>query len=677
MTHLTVRMLSDWAVGTGRGVYASTDSVVARDGDGLPFLPAKTVTGLWRDAAEALALALDEQAPGAWTSWLRWVFGDQPGTGQAPDTGAPRPAALSVRAARYPQVLRAHLRERRPLLDAVTVVRPAVAIDASTGSAAEGLLRLEERARAGAVLVADVEVDLEDADRWPAALLLLGGAALVDHIGGRRRRGAGRCHWELHLQGWDLTALCDRAAAQSSPPAPPGDPRPVAAGSDASRPSGAGTSGWRTTRFRVRAVSPLLVGVTTRGTSAVSADHVPGATLLPLVASAVPDARGLLARGELYVSDAAVVLEGHRALPVPRLLQRLRDEPEAGLRNAFIPLDRPGKVVPLSGWVTPPRSWAQDTVVTGHPQLSTQSHAVVDDELQRPTARSGGLFMNTALAEGTLLEFEVTVPAGVALDLSGVTGRRRLGRSAKDDYGRVEIEVAADAGAPTTEPGEQAGEMVVWLLSDLALPDEQDRPGGVEAAVRADLAQAVGADWDAPDDGRPTALLGVSRRETWQASWGLPRPSLLLVTRGSCLRVTLSKSLSPQQLWELEHLGVGPRRGEGLGRVAVLASDAFPVRERASVRAAGPPPPAGDQCAEAAASWGCTEHLKQIALSAAGTALDVAAGTDPAPADQEAVLALAQPWLTPQDLHGLTAAHREAPRQRAEVAGEQGSSVGR
>jgi CRISPR-associated protein Csx10 len=45
-------MLSDWIVGTGEGRVGDVDATVRRDSDGLPFIPAKTLTGIWRDACE-------------------------------------------------------------------------------------------------------------------------------------------------------------------------------------------------------------------------------------------------------------------------------------------------------------------------------------------------------------------------------------------------------------------------------------------------------------------------------------------------------------------------------------------------------------------------------------------------------------------------------------------------
>ena len=43
---LRVHMLSDWAIGTGEGRVGEVDATVRRDSDGLPFVPAKTLTGI-------------------------------------------------------------------------------------------------------------------------------------------------------------------------------------------------------------------------------------------------------------------------------------------------------------------------------------------------------------------------------------------------------------------------------------------------------------------------------------------------------------------------------------------------------------------------------------------------------------------------------------------------------
>ncbi len=54
-----LRMLSDWHVGTGTGIPGSIDSLLSRDSEGFPSVPAKTIVGIWRDALETLTLGLD------------------------------------------------------------------------------------------------------------------------------------------------------------------------------------------------------------------------------------------------------------------------------------------------------------------------------------------------------------------------------------------------------------------------------------------------------------------------------------------------------------------------------------------------------------------------------------------------------------------------------------------
>src|SRR2546430_16581262 len=78
---LRVRMEWDWHGGTGAGRSGDVDRLIARDEDGLPFLPAKTLTGIWRDACKQVARALDSgtrEQDGPWQRLLAAVFGDQP-----------------------------------------------------------------------------------------------------------------------------------------------------------------------------------------------------------------------------------------------------------------------------------------------------------------------------------------------------------------------------------------------------------------------------------------------------------------------------------------------------------------------------------------------------------------------------------------------------------------------
>lgn len=51
---LEIRLLDTWHVGTGQGRGSHLDAIVARDVDGLPYVPGRMLRGLLRDAVDAL-----------------------------------------------------------------------------------------------------------------------------------------------------------------------------------------------------------------------------------------------------------------------------------------------------------------------------------------------------------------------------------------------------------------------------------------------------------------------------------------------------------------------------------------------------------------------------------------------------------------------------------------------
>src|SRR5436305_11235216 len=64
---LRLEMKSDWHIGAGAGRPGDVDRLVRRDEDDLPFVPGKTLTGIWRDACERVALGLDDGVPAEWS----------------------------------------------------------------------------------------------------------------------------------------------------------------------------------------------------------------------------------------------------------------------------------------------------------------------------------------------------------------------------------------------------------------------------------------------------------------------------------------------------------------------------------------------------------------------------------------------------------------------------------
>jgi CRISPR-associated protein Csx10 len=95
----SVTFHSDWTIGTGRGSAAGLDQQVRLDTEGLPFIPGKTATGMWRDALERALqpFAAADPAVGTWHEALLGTAETQP---EAALRRRPRPAVVGVRGAR-------------------------------------------------------------------------------------------------------------------------------------------------------------------------------------------------------------------------------------------------------------------------------------------------------------------------------------------------------------------------------------------------------------------------------------------------------------------------------------------------------------------------------------------------------------------------------------------------
>jgi CRISPR-associated protein Csx10 len=607
---ITLRFLSDWHVGTGQGRLGSVDAEVRRDGDGLPFVPAKTLVGVLRDACETVADVLDHDArtPGAWSQWVTWLFGSQParaGDPTAADGRPPAPAALRVTPARAPEELRAAVRGRPALAQAAVVLRPGVAVCELTGTVKDGLLRLEERAIRGSELRADVSIGVEsdgsagDPVPVPAEILLRAGARMVESVGGKRNRGSGRVAVLLPDVTQDLAdhradpadarlaALLADTAVLDDPEGPPSRPSTQ----DGRSPARLSSDGWRTRRVVLEVLTPVVAADGVHGNVISSRDAIPGTAMLGALLSRVERAGGV-GLGDVRVGDAvpavghAVALAGAvPAWPAPLVWARSdKGTGEEVFNDAVAAAPPEARAKPMRGRVAPTgERWA--SVTTG---FAISTHAVIDDQARRPTKTGGGVFTYLGIAPGTRLVTDVVLPRDAQLRLES-GDLLRFGRSRKDDFGMVKVCEVIDVPGKTqpaagkTQPA--AGRLVdvlrVWCLSDVLLRDDRLAPDPSPGALAATLTEALRAGTGdplaltvvSPDDDRlptgprPTAV-AVDRREGFGVAWARPRGSQVGLKGGSVvtLRVTGGRP-GPDALARLELLGVGERTAEGFGRV--------------------------------------------------------------------------------------------------------------
>lgn len=202
---LITTMESDWHIGSGQGRHRSIDRLVDRDMDDLPFLPSATLRGIWRDAAQTLARGLNNGAEGGtWAQLVDEVFGSEPALNVKCET-APIGSRMSLTDGLFPDGLRRHFVGPEPgrqvLRQALTFVKPGVSINRRSGRAKTDFLRFEEVVRTRAVLEAAGEIECPgnfgEKDRQTVAAFLVGAAALIERLGGKRRRGMGKCNVEV------------------------------------------------------------------------------------------------------------------------------------------------------------------------------------------------------------------------------------------------------------------------------------------------------------------------------------------------------------------------------------------------------------------------------------------------------------------------------------------------
>ncbi len=612
---------SDWHVGTGAGT-GYVDRLVTRDADGLPYVPAKTLTGLWRDGCERLAWALDERKQcQPWVQWVDFLFGEQPALRPSGTVSswAPRPAALAIRSARFDPSLRDALRSldpvrREKLLQSFTFLKPGVAINPGSGRALDKHLRFIEMARADASFVSSISLgDLDDEERLKdAAALLLAGAALVERLGGKRRRGSGKCRLKLEIKGDLPFGRSDEATAwlsQRPCPLPVPEPRPPKSLQTSTTPSstppssGASCGTWYRIPLRLVLLDPLLVHKQTVGNVVETHDFLPGTLILKKVLDLL-EARGCSARaaavaGDLIVLPATIELDGAAGRPVPLAVHRHKDgggfDKAGTIHNRLLDAGTDKTLKPFrSGFIGPtnlgPSSSPFQLPMYRSIETIVRAHNTVDDEPQRPTERVGGLYSLEALPAGLTMVSEIRVREPLFDHLSNLLGESswnellegnarkkewRLGRTSKDDYGLVRVtteildwsEPCWD-GRVTTIDGAEV--LIAWLLSDTLLRGTSLRPDPTPEALLRELEArlAVSLELAPARTGCPAVFSAARRHESWQVSWGLPRPTLLALRAGSCFcfKVT-GGTLDPKRLAELEVTGLGERRCEGFGQV--------------------------------------------------------------------------------------------------------------
>jgi CRISPR-associated protein Csx10 len=611
-----VNMDSDWHIGSGAGRQGDVDRSILRDRDGFPYIPAKTLTGIWRDACELVAWGLDDGADnGIWQQWVNYLFGEQPAHPDVQLERTPNPATLSIRAARFLQDFRDAVNARPFLKEFLTFNKPGIQIDSNTGSTKEDHLRLEEMARAKAVLQTDdCWLDLKKLDEQQqktAWVLLLAGAQMVDRLGAKRRRGSGKCSLKIvSVSNEELQACFHWLQQQKQPPELPTSVNQtypdrwhhLTAKEDDT---------WEVVELTITTETPITIASRTVGNIVESLDYIRGAYLLPIVTRKLGNFGKAIARADVLVTNATIATFNStgvsRGKPMPLAIFYEKEsgnwQTGQGIYNRLVEKE-PSNGVQLkgmrSGYIGTthddqlPAYIKTDEIVSG---LTT--HNTIKDDVQRPDAEVGGVYSYQTIAANLTFKAELRLKKTLADDLSHknrhwwkqINGKYGLGQSKKDDYGLVTIQCQPPHAIKNDGNRDRYSQnsLTVWLLSDVLLRDEHLRPTTDPEAFRKALQNQLNRELPESEkiqlkfresEELLNAIARSRRMESWQVRWGLPRPSLVGIMAGSCFVFDLeSNQPKAEKLNELEISGIGERTAEGYGQVCFndpLLTERFP-----------------------------------------------------------------------------------------------------
>ncbi|MBF2072924.1 MAG: hypothetical protein IGS50_04065 [Synechococcales cyanobacterium C42_A2020_086] len=588
---IRIEMTSDWHVGSGAG-RGEIDSEVQRDGDGLPYIPAKTLTGILRDGCEQVALALDGgNERGQWHRWVDFLFGDQPAIAQGAVEPEPRPAIVSIRSAHLDPKLRDALKARPKLKGAIAFIKPGVAIDEETGSAKPDFLRFDEVVRMGAVLTAQNCIlnfsdtpNIRDDQKKAAYALLVAGAKMAERLGGKRRRGNGTCIITINADDpktdeW-IQWLKDNGDSVENPPE--WKQEELTSKSDSNP---ATDTVWYTIPLTITTETPVVIPKRTVGNVVESLDSIPGRYFLRHLHRNLGkhlNVSAAIACGDLVITNATIAIDSEAGRPTPFCL--FGEKLDGGLSKGKKVYNRFQEPEPDGIQLKGERSGYVGKFDNAHLPIYTTvslelfTHNTIQDEVQRPTTDVGGVYSYQAIPAGTNLIAELRLPESLKTQLdqqssnwwNDLAGTLRIGQSKKDQYGSVKI-ATHKPDKFSLKQIDECQLLYVWFLSDVLLRDKRLNPTTNPDDFARELERQLGLDEGAlverTSDDLLSCMMRSRRTESWQVRWGLPRPSMLGWQAGSCVVYEVKGEINPERLSALEAKGIGDRRAEGYGQI--------------------------------------------------------------------------------------------------------------
>lgn len=347
--------------------------------------------------------------------------------------------------------------------------------------------------------------------------------------------------------------------------------------------------------YQITLLEPALVtALDGDPNSAVAHDYLPGSVLRGVVIGAYlraneramsdldaadPTTRRLFFNGSTrYLNGYPLDRLGQRTLPVPlswqqekgAVAKQTKEQPAPVFDFAIESVEEEG-----SQWkgVSEPfcALFADDQVRLVKPERLIAVHTQRSERrFGRPLSEEGAVFRYDSLAAGqTFGAIILCGDADVNILLPCLEGEVTLGGSRTGGYGRARLEKAKEeknwreVGGDVDHLSVEDG-LIVTLLSDALIRNPGAGQFTVEAGV---IKQALEARLGCALS-NPHAFMSGQPVGGFNRKWGLPLPQALAVRMGSVFVFELP-ACTADKLAELEDKGIGERRAEGFGRVAV------------------------------------------------------------------------------------------------------------
>lgn len=286
--------------------------------------------------------------------------------------------------------------------------------------------------------------------------------------------------------------------------------------------------------------------------------------------AAEPEFQRLFIKGETRFLNAYPLMNSTRALPTPLSWQVERKPAPGPKKKVFkniesVPLQKESeekldtKSAPFSFWQID-----DEALHSADEKWQVNIHTQRDAVRGRATTDAGAVYRYISLPAGMKLQGVVlTQDAGDATKIESLLKGKTilLGKARTAGYGHAKVDTAPmpadwrELGQPLTA----SETFTLTLLSPMLVRDSR---GQFSLDIEPALSARLGVTTEMIKIERQAEIIGGFNRK-----WGLPLSQMTAIAAGSVFKV--KANVSADKLRDLESTGIGERRAEGFGRVAV------------------------------------------------------------------------------------------------------------